>query len=301
MLMGCWLCCRFAQADPEKDALRVVTEQDWHQLLLYYSGLPALEALTSPQQPEGATATAGRRGGKGNRSSAKQQQQQEQLEYLLQVVASAAVDNPAFNGIKATLRVQPNETANSQPPADRQETAFDGNSMQEQSPAEQQQQQDGATAVNEQQQSPEQQQLCLVQSCEQADHGDGNALTLQQLPQQVASVDLTVQSSTAGQQQTAAAEGLHDVQMIQRQLLDAIVPAKISECLSLKQQTTEVSRFDVLTVCRWTVSRQRILLIDDLFSLTICYLPNSANIRSGATHALLNCTLVLPPVVPCSC
>lgn len=118
------LSCRFSQADPVNDALRVVSEQDWQHLLLYYSGLDAdgdagAAAGTCNHQQHMAPAAAGGAGSSRptrRRSGRSAQQQpyvdpsmqlerQEQRDIVMQRIASMADTEPAFRGIRAWLKV----------------------------------------------------------------------------------------------------------------------------------------------------------------------------------------------------
>lgn len=173
--------CRFSQADPQKDALRVITEHDWQHLLLYYSGLEpgaaaaaGAPAATSIAAHEQHTAAEQQQPQQRRRRSARaaaqeqerdpQEQQQEQHEVLLQLIASMADADPSYRGIRAWLKVAAPEP---QAPQHTQQHEQQHTQRQE----EQQQQQDGSH-LEALQGTGEQGQAAQQQAAQQA-AGDG--------------------------------------------------------------------------------------------------------------------------------
>ncbi|KAF8072683.1 UBP26 [Scenedesmus sp. PABB004] len=113
---------RFAQADQQGDALRLVSAHDWQALLLHHSGLdPGPDAAPAPA-PAGAASpgAGGRRGSRPRNAAPASAEQAEAAAVLAQRIASLADLEPSFRGIRAVLRVEQPQPNGAAPPAARQ-------------------------------------------------------------------------------------------------------------------------------------------------------------------------------------
>ncbi|KAF6259483.1 hypothetical protein COO60DRAFT_1001164 [Scenedesmus sp. NREL 46B-D3] len=200
---------------PQKDALRVITAEDWQQLLLHHSGLPAAAVEQQAQQPAAAAAAAAvadaapssYRHSKGRRSSASTAaasaaaaaglqhhlQQQDQQALLLQRIASMAEVDPGFRGIRAVLQVKApavNGTAVEAEPQQHQQDKHEQQQAQAEQEPRQQPQLEVEPSMNgtasalaeQQQQQPQQQQQAELQK--QVDAIDTNVVCISLTKQQ---------------------------------------------------------------------------------------------------------------------